>query len=152
MENIRVMILLLKGGLTKMETNELLEKAVGTKERKGLEAKPIVVAGFAIEDVHGKKGSKNEGKIVGQKLNVLCKHPDQEEPISLSQIKFIKGTTVTVSTMWINLDEDGNIEKGSPVSVLLEKYNMKNLKALEGKTLATETQSETVNYLCIKAY
>ncbi len=135
-----------------METSELLDKAIGTIESKSLEAKPVVVAGFVKDDITGKKGSKNEGNVVGQKLSILCKHPDQEDPIKLSSAKFIKGTSVKVDSLWINLDEEENLQKGSTISELLSYYEVATIKELEGKELKTDYQSETNKYLCFKCY
>ena len=135
-----------------MEKNEdIFSKGIGNKEgAKSLEAKPVVVLSKEAKAVLGKVGSKNAGKEVGKKLNLVCKHPDREEPINISEMVFVAGKTVKTSTMWINLDEDGNIQKGSTVALLLEKYQVPNVNALEGKTLQTELDEN--KFLAIKAY
>jgi hypothetical protein len=130
---------------------DIFAKGIGNKEsQKSLEAKPVVVQGKIAESVMGKKDGKNAGKEVGKKLVLICKHPDREEPIKLSTMMYIVGTTVKSSTIWIKLDEDGNIEKGSLVSTLLEKYQVKTLNELDGKTL--QTQMDTNKFLAVKAY
>jgi len=130
---------------------DIFSKGIGNKEgMKSLEAKPIVVQGKAAEPVLGKKDGKNAGKEVGKKLVLICKHPDRTEPIKISTLVFISGKTVKSSTIWINTDEDGNIQKGSTVACLLDKYQVKNVNELEGKTLQTELDEN--KFLAIKAY
>lgn len=130
---------------------DIFSKGIGNKEgSKSLDAKPVVVQGKVAEPVMGKAGSKNAGKEVGKKLSLVCKHPDKEEPIKISSMVFISGKTVKSSTMWINLDEDGNIQKGSTVAMLLQKYQLPNVNAIEGKTLETELDEN--KFLAIKAY
>ena len=130
---------------------DIFSKGIGNKEgTKSLEARPVVVQGKVAEPVMGKVGTKNAGKEVGKKLVLVCKHPDREEPIKISEIVFVAGKTVKTSTMWINLDADGNIQKGSTIALLLEKYQVNNVSALEGKTLQTELDES--KFLAIKAY
>ena len=133
-----------------MVNEDILNKEVGNIEKKALEPKPVVIAGTSVEDVKGKKGGKKEGQVVGQKIILMCKHPDKEEIINISQAKFIKGDSVKTTTTWINLDEEGNIQMGSTIASLLEKANVKTIKELEGKELQTEADAE--GYLCIKLY
>jgi hypothetical protein len=137
-----------------MSDEDIFSKGIGNKENvRSLDAKPVVVSGKLAEQVY-KKGTKEEDKPksrpVGRKLVLICKHPDKEEPIKISEIMFIVGDTVKTSTMWINQDEDGNIEKGSVVALLLEKANVKSLNELDGKTL--QTQLDKSKFLAIKAY
>jgi hypothetical protein len=130
---------------------DIFAKQIGNKEgMKSLEAKPVVVQGKIAEPVMGKKDGKNAGKEVGKKLVLICKHPDREEPLKLSTMMYIVGTTVKSSTIWIKLDEDGNIEKGSLISILLDKYQVKTLNELDGKAL--QTQMDANKFLAVKAY
>ena len=134
-----------------MTNEEIFSKGIGNKEgQKSLLAKPVVVQGKLAESVLGKVGSKNAGKEVGKKLTLICKHPDKEEPIKISSMIFVAGKTVKTTTMWINIDIDGNIEKGSLIATLLEKYQVPNVNALEGKTLQTELDEN--KFLAIKSY
>jgi hypothetical protein len=130
---------------------DIFSKGIGNKEgMKSLSAKPIVVQGKVVEPVLGKKEGKNAGKEVGKKLVLVCKHPDREEAIKISTLVFISGKTVKSSTIWVNLDEDGNIQKGSTIATLLDKYQAKTVNELEGKTLQTELDEN--KFLAIKAY
>ena len=130
---------------------DIFSKGIGNKESKqSLMPKPVVVQGNKAEAVIGKVGNKNAGKEIGKKLILICKHPDREELLNLSSITFITGKSVKTSTLWINLDEDGNIQKGSVIATLLNKYNSNNVSSLVGKTLETELDEN--KFLAIKAY
>jgi hypothetical protein len=135
-------------------TEDIFAKGIGNKEgTKSLQAKPVVVVGKLAEPVYP-KGTKEEdkakAKLVGKKLVLLCKHPDKKDQIKISEISFIVGKTVKTSTIWINVDTDGNIQKGSTIAVLLEKAQANSVNDLEGKTLQTELDAN--NFLAIKAY
>jgi len=132
-------------------TEDIFAKGIGNKEgQKSLQAKPVVVMGKVAEPVLGKVGSLKAGKEVGKKLVLICKHPDKEELIRISELIFVAGKTVKTSTMWINLDEEGNIQKGSIIANLLTKYGAANVNALEGMTLQTDLDEN--KFLAIKAY
>jgi hypothetical protein len=135
---------------------EIFSKGIGNKEgKKVLEPKPVVVLSKEAEPIF-KKGTTPEEKAsgnakpVGHKLVLVCKHPDKEESIRISEMVFIVGKTIKTSTIWINADVDGNVEKGSHVAILLEKYQVANVNALEGKTIQTEADEN--KFLAIKAY
>lgn len=133
---------------------DIFSRGIGNKEGKqSLIAKPVVVQGVSSEGVY-KKGTQEEdkpkSKPIGHKLVLICKHPDKEETIKISEIKFISGESIKTSTIWINVDDDGNIQKGSTVALLLEKANVAIINDLPGKTLATELDSN--KFLAIKAY
>lgn len=134
-----------------MENQEdIFSKGIGNIEQQSLKAKPVVVVGKLVEDVMGKIGGKNAGKLVGKKLVIMAKHPDKEEVIKISSVKILKGDTVTSVTMWVTLDSDGNLQKGSAIARILEQFNVKTLNELEGKTIQTDLDKG--GYLCIKAY
>lgn len=132
-------------------TEDLFSKGIGTKEHtKALDAKPVVIAGMKSEPVIGKVGGKNAGKEVGKKMILFCKHPDREEAININQMVFVDGKTVKTSTIWVDLDEDGLIAKGSHIARILQKYSLSSLKELEGKTVQTEVGEN--KFLAIKVY
>lgn len=130
---------------------DIFAKGIGNKEgMKSLQPKPVVVQSIKAEPVIGKTGGKNAGKEVGKKLVLISKHPDREEPLNLSSILFVAGKTIKGSTIWITLDEDGNIQKGSIVAILLEKYQVDTINELVGKTLQTDLDEN--KFLAVKAY
>jgi hypothetical protein len=135
-------------------TEDIFSKGIGDKPaKKALEAKSVVVQGRETEPIF-KKGTtaeeRSKAEPIGNKLVLICKHPDKEETIKISQMVLRSGNTIKTSTIWINLDDDGNIEKGSHVATLLEKYQAPSIDALIGKNLQTELDES--KFLAIKAY
>lgn len=123
-----------------------LDKPIGTKEQMKLSAGSVVVKDITIEPP--KEGSK--AKLVV----FLCQHPDREEPIRLSNIKVKKvqgnNENIRIDTLWWNLDDEGNIRKGSAVAWMLEFYKKKTLKDFKMSSIQTEVNPS--GYLSIKAY
>jgi hypothetical protein len=137
-----------------MTNEDIFAKQIGNKEgAKSLTAKPVVVQGKLTEQIYPKgtlEENKSKTKPVGTKLVLICKHPDKEQPIKISEIITIVGKTVKTSTMWVNLDEDGNIQMGSMIALLLEKAQAKTINDLVSKVLLTELDEN--KFLAIKAY
>ena len=122
-----------------MDEQEILNLGVGTKEPEKLQPKDVQVEGIRVENV----------PKYGEKIVLVCKHPDREDVLQISSIKFAKGDKITTSGLWFNTDEDGQIQKGSAVATLLGYYKVPKLGELTGQTLSTTYDSE--GYLCIKA-
>lgn len=140
-------------GVLKMEQQDesIFSQGIGDKESKRiLQPKSVIVMGRSVEKIIGKPTGKNAGKEVGKKLVLLIKHPDKEEIVKISQIVIIVGKSVKTSTLWLSVDDDGKIQKGSEIAILLEKYNAKNIEELVGMTLQTETGED--KFLAIKGY
>ena len=127
-----------------MEENEKLEIGIGDKEIERLEAKEIEVQGVKIETV------EKDGKKIGEKVILLSKHPDREDILHISTLKYIKGDKVETSGTWFNTDEDGKIQKGTALASLLTHFGIPSIGELVGKKLPTDFDSG--GYLCIKAY
>ena len=124
-----------------METQDILELEEGTKEIELLKPEKVKIVKVTVEEVGDKKN---------QKLICSVDHPDNEDPIQISRVKFeVKETLKTVG-VWVNLDEDNKIRKKSALSVLMNFLNVKKPKELEGKEI--ETITEDTGYLCLKAY
>ena len=84
-----------------------------------------------------------------QKITFICKHPDKEEPIRISKVKYIKNNKqITTSGTWISTNEQGQILTNSALGQLLTHYKIKNPKDLK----TAETTTDDKNYLIIKAY
>lgn len=126
-----------------MEAQKELEIGIGTteSEMKRLEPKKVKIVKVEIQEVGEKKNKK-----------VVCsvQHPDNDEPISISAVAYLKDKKVTNTGLWFNLDKEEKIQKGSALAVFLTKTASSNLKQLEGKEVETEFDSS--NYLCFKAY
>ncbi len=129
-------------GGKKMETQNELEKEVGKieSERKSLKPRKVKIVKVAIEEVGEKKNKK-----------VVCQvdHPDADVPIAISAVSYLRDKAVKTTGLWYNLDKEDNLQLGSALTILLEKTDSKNIKALEGKEVETELDG---NFLCFKAY
>jgi len=136
-----------KGGEFKMET-DILNTGIGTKAIESLEPGKVKVVGVRQIDKH-KKNSDEMLHMIG----VICKHPAREETIELSNAKVVVNEKqIKVAALWINKDEDGNLQKGSTAAEVLNYYKVNNFNDLVGKEIELVTQSETNKYLCIKLY
>ena len=131
-----------------MDEQQALKLEVGTKAASVLTPKPVKVVGVRVDP----KMNKESGKEVGKLVVLICKHPDKEEPIEITKIKSLIADKAKVSGLWLNLDEDDKIQKGSPVATLLTTAASNTMEALVDKEVPTTQESEAKSYLCVKAY
>jgi len=129
---------------TETTQNDLDTIGVGTKEKQSLTPKPVKVISHKINPV-----SDRDGKEVGDKLVLVCKHPEREDPIELSKVTYLKGKQVTSSGLWVHQDEDGLIPKNSALATAMNKYGCASIKEFDGKEIQTDIDG---SYLVIKAY
>jgi len=129
-----------------MEQQEILNKKIGSKEFKKLEAMNIEVQGLRVDEKT--KGDKKIGDI----LVLICKHPEKTELIEFTKIKVLRDDKARVIGLWVSTDEDGNIQKGSVLGTLMNLVKVETLNDLVGKKLPTIRQSDDSPYLCIKGY
>ena len=127
-----------------MEEQDKLKIGVGSLEIERLEAKEVEIQGVRIEEV------KKDDKVIGEKVILISKHPDREDLLQISTVKYIKGDKVETSGTWFNTDTEGKIQKGTALASLLTHFNVPTLDELVGKKLPTDFDSH--GYLCIKAY
>jgi len=127
---------------------DLLNKKVGTIEHEKLKASKVIVKDISIQE-QKKKGSD---KIAGKITHFLCKHPDKDEPIDITKVLYRKDEKESVKEtgLWYNEDKEKNIQKGSPLAVLMSHFNVSILRDLENKEL--DTEANEAGYLCFKAY
>lgn len=118
---------------------------IGTKENVSLKPTNVKILGYKIE----MQKDKND-KDVGEKVSVICKHPDKEEQIEISSVSYKKGKEIKTSGLWFKLDQDQLITKQSALASFLNFLNSKNLDEIVGKEITTELDEK--NYLCFKAY
>ena len=126
--------------------NEKGKIGIGTKEFISLNPAKVKIIGFEI----AMQKDKTSGKDVGEKVAIICKHPDKEENIKISSISYKKGKEIKTSGLWFKLDEDKLIPKGSALATLLTFLNSPDLDGLAGKEIMTELDEK--KYLCFKAY
>lgn len=130
-----------------METQDIMNIGIGTKESPKLKPTKVKILGVAVQT------KTKEGKIMKSPLaNILVKHPDKEEPVKITKVKIIKGDSVEVVSLWVSLDEDGKFQKSSAISELLNFLKVGSLNDVAGKEVELVEQSKEDTYLCIKAY
>ena len=129
-----------------MEANETpnLNLTVGTKDMETLKPAEVEIKEVNTEEVSFEKGQK------GTKLICSVKHPDKEELIKISSVLHIVNGNVKKPGLWIMKDKEGNLQKGSGLAVLMQKFGANNVGELVGKKVPTELDKN--NYLTIKAY
>lgn len=126
-----------------METQDKLEKEIGTKEMEILKPKQVQVVEVGLESV-------KFGKKTNEKVTLACKHPDREDPIIISRVKVLKRDKAVLSGLWFNLDEEGNIQKGSTLAEFLSYAKVS--KPSELKDMAFETIANDDGFLFLKGY
>lgn len=126
-----------------MEDQTNLKKLqVGTKEATQLKPMNVKIIKADIQTV----GDKGLNKVV-----LTVKHPDKEETIDISSVKFEgKGGKLTSSGLWIKLDNEAKIQKGTALATLLLHFGCLDIEALEGREVPTAEDEK--GYLCVKAY
>lgn len=132
----------MKGGKNKMEEQTPLENLeIGTEEASKLEPAKVKIVKTSVETV-GDKGAK---KLVCEVL-----HPAKDTPIQISAVKLEKRGKLDVAGLWINLDGQKKIRKGSATALFLQFFGAKTIKDLQDMELMT-TEDEN-GYLVFKAY
>jgi len=125
-----------------MQEQTELNKEIGTLDPE----KKEVLSPKKVKIVNVKIRETNKGKI----LECEVKHPDKEEPIHISSLSYIRDREVVSGGLWITLDKEGKIQKGSALAVFMGKYGAKNPAELSGKEIETELDEK--EWLCFKAY
>lgn len=126
-----------------MEEQEILNLETGTKEITTLEPKPVKIVQIKIQTI-------TFNNKESQKAVFVVKHPDREETIEISSVKYEKKGKLETSGLWVSIDEEKKIRKGSALSMLKAFYRVKTLKNMEG--LEIQTTEDDKGYLCFKAY
>lgn len=136
------------------EDDSRLDKKVGDIEPEKLAAVRVKVISVEIKTQRKKQLSdrpgEQTGSIVGDIVNLTCKHPDKEENLVISKVKYEKDGKLKEAGLWYNEDKEGDIQKGSALSTFLSHYACANLKAIEGQEINTAVNDQ--GYLVAKAY
>ncbi len=127
-----------------MEDQEILNLETGTKEIEKLSPKEVKIEKVEIQNV-------TFGDKINQKAMFSVKHPDRDEIIQISSVKFeAKGGKLITSGLWVNFDEDNKLRKGSALANFIAFKNIKVLSDLVNVRL--ETTEDEKGYLCFKGY
>jgi len=132
-----------------MEAQNILNKKVGNAEQPKNTVSPAIVRiGSVIV-----KDKDKEGKVMKTPLlQFMVKHPEKDELIVISKVKYIDGDKAVSKGFWIQLDNEGNFFKGSAVDIVLKKLGCSTLEETYGKDIDTVTESKDSPYLCLKGY
>lgn len=136
-----------------MEIDEKLKIGIGTKEPERLKPAKVKVLTIDISKPKDKEGNiikDKSGKEYDDKVTFGCKHPDKEETIELSKVRYLRNDKVTESGLWFKQDTDGLLPKNSATSIMLRHYGAQVLADMRQKEL--ETVAGDDGFLCIKAY
>ncbi|MHA1225360.1 MAG: hypothetical protein ACTSPV_01290 [Candidatus Hodarchaeales archaeon] len=125
-----------------MEEQEILNLETGTKETQQLKPANVKIVKIRIENIDV-KGKSN------QKAVFEVKHPDKEETIEISSVGYRRGRELKVAGLWISLDEDNKLRKGSALAILKDFYNCRTLSEMVGMEIPTLEDEK--GYLCFKA-
>jgi len=129
------------------QTIDYTKIGVGTKENQKLKPARVKILGVKIQ-TEKKDGTELKSPIA----HILVKHPDREETVELTKIKYEKNGKLDVVTLWVSLDDEGKFSKSSALAELLRFTKSETLNDLTGKEVDTMEQSKEDTYLCIKAY
>lgn len=125
--------------------NEELKIGIGTEEQQQLKPVVVKVVAVNVEEVTTKD------KKVSKKVVCMARHPDREDSVSISGVKYErKGGKLAVTGTWLNLDSKGLIQKGSALAALMIKLDIATPQGLLDKEIETTTDEQ--GYLVFKAY
>ena len=124
-----------------MESQNELETGIGSKEATTLKPAQVRIVDVRIVEV----GEKRNKKIVCD-----VKHPDKEETIKISAVKYEHNGRLEEVGLWFNKDEDKLVTKGSALAVFMNFLNVTTIKDLKDKEVLTAEGEK--GYLCFKAY
>lgn len=124
-----------------VENQEILNMEIGEKETTSLKPARVKIEKIDVEEV----GEKRNKKVV-----CTVRHPDNNEPIKISGVKFESRGKLDVVGLWFNEDEDRKIRKGSALAVLMNFLNARTPSELLGKEI--NTVEDEKGYLVFKAY
>jgi hypothetical protein len=121
--------------------NDELNWKIGNEETIALKPALVKIKDIISEEI----GEKKNKKIVFH-----VKHPDNEELIKISSIKWENKGKLEVSGTWVNLDSKGELRKNSALVCFMVFNKVDNLQQFKDKEILTVTDEK--GYLCFKAY
>lgn len=131
------------------ESTSVLEKKVGNVES---EKKTLIPARVTIVGIREKTEKPDGTKYKVPLVNMLCKHPEKDDPIAISKIKLIVDDKVITKTLWVVLDKEENIQMESALDDILKFAKVDSLSELEGKEFDTVVESKESSFLCLKLF
>jgi len=140
----------MKEVINKMEEEQnILDAKIGNKEVPKNTVSPAKVT---IASVTIKRENKEGKKMDTPLAEFHIKHPDKDELLKITKVKYLDGETLKAVGFWVQVDPDGNFYKGSAVERILSKLGCETLADTVGKEIDTIEESKDSPYLCLKAY
>ena len=129
------------------ETLNLQDLEIG-EDKPQIAPKTVVVEELEIRKVEfkDKEGKHKES----HKLVLKCKHPEVDEVLEITSVKYEVGDKIKTSGLWIYKDNEGKLPFNSAVSKLVLFKGKRQLADLKGEQL--ETTTDDGGYLIVKAY
>lgn len=131
------------------EENNILNKKTGNNEQPKGTVEPAKVT---ITSVTIKEKNKEGNKMDTPLAQFFVKHPDKDELLNITKVKFLDGEKLKVQGFWVQTDAEDNFFKGSAIDRVLKVLGCETLAETYGKEIDTVTESENSPYLCLKAY
>jgi len=131
------------------EEQNILDAKIGDKEVPKNTVSPAKVT---IVNVTIKKENKEGKKMDTPLAEFHVKHPDKEETLKITKVKYLDGENLKAVGFWVQIDPEGNFYKGSAVEIILKKLGCETLADAVGKEIDTIEESKDIPYLCLKAY
>ena len=131
------------------EEQNIMDAKIGDNEVPRNTVSPAIVT---IASVTIKKTNKEGKKMDTPLAEFHVKHPDKEDLLKITKVKYQDGDNLKAVGFWIQIDPDGNFYKGSAVEVILNKLGCETLADAVGKEIDTVEESKDSPYLCLKAY
>lgn len=125
-----------------MQNYEISEEDI---KREKLTTKKVTIVDITEQTPNNKTGTEIKPKFV-----FMCKHPDKEELIEISKVKYEKDKKLTIAGTWVSLDENNKLLKNCATSILLTKIGAKKIQDAIKKEV--ETTEDDNGYLVFKAY
>lgn len=127
---------------------DILNKPIGKIEKQSIKPAIVTISGVVI------KTHKSDGTLMKvPSASILVIHPDKkDEPIAISKVTYVEGKIIKTAGLWVQLDENKEIQKSSAIDKLLKYLKCSTLKEIEGKVIDTVQESEDSKYLSLKAY
>ena len=134
---------------TNENTDDFMNKKSGSIEQV---SNQLIPARVTIVSIIQKTEKPDGTKFKVPILQILCKHPEKDEPISISKIKILPEDKVITKTTWVVLDSNEDIQKGSSVDDILNFLEIDCLADAVGKELDTVSESKDSHFLCLKLF
>lgn len=114
---------------------------IGTKESVKLKPAHVKIVKITIAPF-GKKGAN--------KVTCSVQHPESLQPINISSVRLERKQKLETTGLWINMDDEKKLQKGSALVHFLNFLGCKTIRELEGKWC--HTIEDDSGYLVFKAY